>query len=85
MAASGARFACLNDEEFDLIIQDKDSKNTIKATKMGVTIFREYLMEKGLPNEFERLDKSALATILSKFYLEVRKSDGQQLQDWIAK
>ena len=39
-------------------------------------MFRSYLGEKCQNQEFEKLDKTTLASLLSKFYLEARKADG---------
>ena len=41
-----------------------------------MTLFRSYLFEKGKNQDFEQLDKTTLASLLSRFYLEARKSDG---------
>ena len=72
-----SRFASLNADEFDLILLNKDAENTKKATRQAVAIFRDYLKEKSLPGEFETLDKLALGSVLAKFYVEVRRSDGE--------
>ena len=52
MAAGRSRFASLNDEEFDDLLNRKDSENTQKATKKAVTVFREYLSAKNRPEDF---------------------------------
>ena len=78
MAASReGRFASLTDQEFESILENKNAENTKKATKQAVTLFREYLREKGLPSEFESLDKPSLATTLGKFYVEARRVNGE--------
>ena len=77
MAASSSsyRFASLNEDEFEEILLHKDADNTRKATQGAATLFRSYLGEKGQNQEFEKLDKTTLASLLSTFYLEARKAD----------
>jgi hypothetical protein len=71
------RFASLNNEEYHKLIKNKDSANTQRAAEKCVNIFRAYLIAKELPTNFEEWEKPALATVLSKFYLEVRREDGE--------
>ena len=75
-SSSSSRFASLNEDEFEEILLHKDADNTRKATQGAATLFRSYLGEKGQNQEFEKLDKTTLASLLSKFYLEARKADG---------
>ena len=77
MAASSSRFSALDEAEIGKIMPDKHSENTKKATKITVELFRAYLGEKGLPSDFEAQDKNELAAILSKFYLEARRVNGE--------
>ncbi len=71
------RFASVNTEEFSEIIKAKDSAATNRSTDVAVNIFRAYLKEKELDIEFEKYEKSQLATVLEKFYVEARREDGQ--------
>ena len=73
---SRQRFANLDSDDYEQLLNKKDSENTHKATRISVSIFKDYLREKNLNTEFEQLDKPDLANILRKFYLEVRKVDG---------
>lgn len=70
------RFASLNEDEYDEIIKNKDSEATLRSTRKAVNVFRSYLSEKKLPQNFEALSKSELDSVLCKFYVEVRKVDG---------
>ena len=70
-STSAKRFANFDDKEYDEILQNKDAQTTKKATKQAVTIFREYVMEKGVDVDIQTVDKKALALILAKFYVEV--------------
>ncbi|XP_041478860.1 uncharacterized protein KIAA1958-like [Lytechinus variegatus] len=76
MDATRRRFADLDSDNYEQLLNNKDSENTHKATKISVSVFKDYLREKNLNTEFEQLDKLDLANILRKFYLEVRKVDG---------
>ena len=81
MAASSSstkpkRFASFDEEEFSKILGNKDADNTKRSTKQGINIFNEYLSEKNIDIDLETVDTTTLAAILSKFYVELRKSDG---------
>ena len=43
-----ARFAELSESELSTILEEKDTENTKKATKVTLNKFRGYLQEKGL-------------------------------------
>ena len=62
-APSSSRFANLDDEECELLLQDKDTVNTKKSTKTAVIIFRDYLSDKGQNIDFHVLTKSELASL----------------------
>ena len=70
------RFASVSEGELYKLIEEKDSKNTKRATKVSVKVFNEYLQEKNLDNPRD-YDKVTLANVLTRFYAEARKkSDG---------
>ena len=64
-STSSKRFANFDDKEYDEILQNKDAQTTKKATKQAVTIFREYVMEKGVDVDIQTVDKKTLASILA--------------------
>ena len=70
------RFVSLNCDDFDKILTEKDSKNTKRATEMVVKIFRTYLREKELPENFEEASASSLDDQLTRFYGEARQVNG---------
>ena len=72
------RFASLNCEDFDKILTEKNSKNTKRATEMTVKVFRTYLREKELPENFEEASASSLDDQLTRFYGEGRQVNGQK-------
>ena len=49
--------------------EEKDSKNTKRATKASRKVFNEYLQEKNL-DEPHHDDKVTLANVLKRFYAE---------------
>ena len=55
MPPCSSRFANLDDEEYELLLQDKDTVNTKKSTKTAVIIFRDYLSDKGQNIDFHVL------------------------------
>ena len=70
------RFASVSEDELCRLIEEKDSKNTKRATKASVKVFNEYLQEKNLKKPHHD-DKVPLANVLKRFYAEARKkSDG---------
>ena len=73
MASSSERFGNFEEAEIQKLLEDKDSQNTKRSTKVCRGIFEDYLKEKNanFPQNSEEL-----AAILKKFYVEVRKTDG---------
>jgi hypothetical protein len=77
-----ARFASLTDQDLDVIIDEKDSKNTKSVIRVSEKILNDYLKEKdGEIKSIDELDSAdvsvdTLNTILRTFYGEVRKADG---------
>ena len=71
------KFASLETEEINAIMDNLDSKNTKRQTITSVRMFRQYLNGKKLSTEFESFDIEQLDDLLSKFYLEMRNKDGE--------
>jgi hypothetical protein len=76
MATAGQkRFASLDKDEMDEIMENLDAKNTKTQTHTAVKIFREYLTEKNLPLEFEMLSdqyKYSLSMKSIQVYIDLR-------------
>ena len=64
------RFASLTEQVIEKIVEDKDSQNTKKATKVAKELFADYVKEKKLR---EPEEKKELAQTLKTFYVEARK------------
>ena len=75
--AEKRRFATVTDETFNKLMVEKDALNTRRATTSAVKIFKLYLQEKGLDENFENYDATQLDTTLAKFYTEARSKTGE--------
>ena len=62
------RFASTQ-KEIEKLLEDKDSENTKRSTKVAKELFYEYLKEKNIQ---EPHDKKELAQVLKSFYVEAR-------------
>ena len=67
-----SRFASSTQQEIEKLLEDKDSENTKRSTKVAKELFYEYLKEKNIQ---EPHDKKELAQVLKSFYVEARKKD----------
>ena len=58
------RFASVSEDELCQLIEEKDSKNTKRATKASVKVFNEYLQQKNLdePHHDDKVTSSHFST-----------------------
>ena len=63
-ARKASPFASSNHQEIDKLLEDKDSENTKRSTKVAKELFYEYLKEKNIQ---EPHDKKELAQVLESF------------------
>ena len=68
-----SRLALSTQQEIEKLLEDKDSGNTKRSTKVAKELFYEYLKEKNIQ---EPHDKKELAQVLKSFFAEARKKDG---------
>ena len=61
-----SRFASLTEQDIEKIVEDKDSQNTKRLTKVAKELFADYLKEKKLR---EPEEKKELAQTLKTFYV----------------
>ena len=73
MAEWKSRFATLSEENLNLLLDDKNTKSTKRATKSALTVFQQYLKDKKAD---EPQTSDTLADVLKLFYAEARKADG---------
>ena len=71
-----SRFATVSEDQLDEILKNKNAVNTTKAMNVAWKVFTSYIDAKRLTPEFN--DKVAMNDILRKFYVEVRKVNGEQ-------
>ena len=68
--AGGRRFTSSTEQEIEKLLEDEDSKNTKRSTKVAKELFHEYLKEKNIQ---EPDDKTELAHVLKTvFFVTVR-------------
>ena len=67
------RFASATEKVIERLLDEKESHNTKRSTKVAKELFSEYLKEKNIQEPVEKKD---LAQVLKSFYVEVRKKDG---------
>ena len=70
----------MDEAEFRRILNEKDAKNTRRATNGAVKIFRTYLKDKNMLETFENFTNEELDDIVGKFYVEVRQENGDKYQ-----
>ena len=67
-----SRFASSTQQEIEKLLEDKDSENTKRSTKVAKELFYEYLKEKNIQ---EPHDKKELAQVLKSFCFYVDRCD----------
>jgi integrase len=72
------RFASVEDEELDNILNNRDSSNTKNVIRMATNVLREYVNENSiLMEDFEQLPKQDLCEKLRTFYASLRNKKGE--------
>ena len=71
------RFVTVDDIHLDQLLLDKNSNNTHNVTKMAFNILESYLTERKLSIDFKTVTASRLNDVLKRFYVEVRKLNGE--------
>ena len=74
------RFATIDEAEFRRILEEKDAKNTRRATKGSIKVFRSYLQSRQLDDNLENFPNAVLDEYLGKFYMEARQENGEKYQ-----
>ena len=76
--ASSSRFASATQFEIDEKRKNIHAKNTQKANLKSVRALREYLVAKKMDICFEEYSKAELNNLLSHYYINTRKVDGEK-------
>ena len=72
-----SRFASVSSDEIDNIIQNKDAENTRKQMEVFFSTLKDYMRQKNIYCSFETAPKEEIDNILAKFWVEVRRTDGE--------
>ena len=72
----GARFASVSDEDIASLVDNKDSANTKKATKLAVHVFEQYMKAKNICCNLESVTPTELNN-LRRFWVEARKGEAK--------
>ena len=68
-----SRFLSSLEDEIRQLLEEKDSENTKRTFKAAQQVFHEYLVEKEIK---EPTEKSKIARVSKRFYVEARRKDG---------
>lgn len=71
------RFADVSFINMKVKNQSINSRNTLKANRKAANTLREYLKEKEMDTDFVKFSETQLAEILSHFYMDARRPDGE--------
>ena len=71
------RFPSIAPEELEVILKNKDAKNTLKAMDVAFNVFQSYCTEKNITFNPESINKQDMDNILVKFYVECCKVYGE--------
>ena len=74
------RFYNANDDDINFFIEASTSKNTKKSTNNWVALFSNWAISRGYNPAIEQHPPAELNTILEKFYVELRKTDGKDYE-----
>ena len=69
---SKVRFASTSDQKKTKLLDDRNAKNTRRATKNNIKVLTDYLTEKQLPS-LDQLTDDDLPEVLFNFYSNLRK------------
>lgn len=73
---NSTRFTSLEDNEINLLINEKDSKETKRVVSKSIKIFKDYLKYLKVDDTFENLSADDLDSKLRLFYANARQKSG---------
>ena len=77
------RFATVTQNAQDRILKEKNSKNSLKASKIAMNVLVKYCKEKNIEFNPVTIDAHELDNLLTKFYVEARKENGEFYKKFI--
>ena len=75
-----ARFVIASDDVINNLKTSSENKNTRKSTNLWVGIFKKWAALRNFEENLETYDVRELDNVLSKFYAEVRKENGDEYE-----
>ena len=75
-----ARFVLASDDVINNLKTSSENKNTRKSTNLWVGIFKKWAALRNFEENLETYDVRELDNVLSKFYAEVRKENGDEYE-----
>ena len=73
-------FVDITEDNISELMKSKDSKSTQRAATQSIKLFRDFLIQKNEPGEFETYTKQKLDEMLRLFYASIRKKDGEMMK-----
>ena len=75
-----ARFPEVSCEEIEKLAEKAVNKNTLKTTNTWMNVFKSWAESKCLNNDIVKYEAKELDECLSRFFAEIRKSDGSNYE-----
>ena len=75
-----ARFPEISGHERQQLAEKAVNKNTVKTTKTWINVWKMWAESKGLKNDIVKYEAKELDECLSRFFAEIRKSDGSNYE-----
>ena len=75
-----ARFPEISCEEIDKLAEKAANKNTVETTKASMNVWKSWAESKGLNDDIVKYKAKELDECLSRFFAEIRKSDGSDYE-----
>ena len=75
-----ARFPEISCEEIENVAEKAVNKNTVKTTKTWMNVWKSWTESKRLNDDIVKYEAKELDECLSRFFAEIRKSDGSDYE-----
>ena len=75
-----ARFPEISGEEIQKLAEKVVNKNTVKTTKTWMNVWKSWAESKGLNEDIVKYEANELDKCFSRFFAEIRKSDGSDYE-----
>ena len=75
-----ARFPEISGEEIQKLAEKAVNKNIVKTTKTWMNVWKSWAESKGFNDDIVKYEAKELDECLSRFFAEIRKSDGSDYE-----